>query len=249
MTTYTTANFTSGNDTKTTSTSAIFNDSVDMQAGDDSVFGTGYQFSQAGARVTGVLSMGIGNDILTGNAFSGSVGVFVSSSGVIYGGDGNDTLRGRGANGSFGMYNVDLSSGSIVDMGAGADLIDAGITTGGGDLLKNAGTILMGDGNDTILTGNIGSGAPGTGTRSISVTGGGTIDMGAGNDIFRGVGVQTLYGGTGSDQVDLMNLSYTPTRLSIIGGPSQRVDVNYGSGVMTTYGFESFKFGSTVITV
>jgi hypothetical protein len=249
MTTYTTANFTSGSDTKTTSTGAIFNGSVNMQAGDDSVFGTGYQFSQVGAKVTGILSMGAGNDILTGNASPGSVGLFVSSSGVIYGEDGNDTLIGRGANGSFGMYNIQFGSGSIVNMGAGADLIDAGVTTGGGDLLKNAGSILMGDGNDTILTGNIGSGAPGTGIRPASVAGGGTIDMGAGDDIFRGVGNQTLYGGIGNDQVDLMNLAYTPTRLNIIGGPSQRVDVNYSGGVMTTYGFESFKFGSTVITV
>lgn len=123
--------------------------------------------------VTGTITGGTGNDLLTGSS---------TGSDLITGNAGNDTIVGNGGNDTLaaGEGNNSVTGGTgndIITAGAGNDTIVTG---------EGSNSVTAGDGNNTITGG---SGAD-------------TIDSGAGNDLITaGSGNDSITGGAGNNTV------------------------------------------------
>jgi uncharacterized protein YkwD/deoxyadenosine/deoxycytidine kinase len=235
-------------------------------SGNDFISGLSKGFSGYGLSSSGLIDTGEGNDSITG-ASNGSKDVFtggaaISNTGTIETGIGNDSITTFGIWSygflSFGMTktgsgndsiassvtgyysairNADSSQSlGVIDTGAGSDTITA---SSNGTAIDNDGSIITGDGNDSIT---------GIGTESREVLNkgysygygiisyNGTIDTGNGNDTITGSGwglggygifcSNRIDTGSGNDVVD-----------ALVGGFAGRGLINLGDGDDTLKGF------------
>lgn len=202
------------------------NDRLFGGAGGDALFGAGGSDFLSGGSGNDQLFGGEGPDTLYGGA--GDDYLEVANGGHLDGGDGDDALRGG-------------DQASTLYGGAGQDLI---FGSQGADLIRDedAATIYGGGGNDDIRLGSLqNAAAPGwiegeDGDDIIDVYGGGHhIRGGEGNDDISvsaapGLGVSTIYGGSGDDKLT------AEASVEAHGGDGSDYFNVFGPGVATLYG-------------
>jgi Ca2+-binding RTX toxin-like protein len=206
--------------------------SISTGSGNDIISGSGltvYGISLGGGTISG----GVGDDTIQGsggedgihtyflgaeiNGDSGEDSIFGTGArhgiyhfaGTISGGEGNDTISGVDNNDTILLSNDTFGTDSgiqnwaVIDGGLGDDLIiGKGIAVG----IDNRGTILGGDGNDTINALNGG------------FQGYGHSDLGNGDDTVKGFGYGIFDGSTGTDSIILPIGTYTISNSSISKG-------------------------------
>ena len=185
-----------GGTTQPAATSIVSNAGT-ISAGLNAIVGTANaeQVDNTGtATITGNLSLGGGNDIISnaaGASINGNVDVgdgnnSVTSDGTISGdviaGAGNDTLANTGTIGGGGTGNVTLGDGTNTLTNLGVSSTIAGVVTlgSGNDTVTNEGTI---NGNMTF-----GGGTNTLNNSTASASIGGNVTFGAGNDTVTNLG-------------------------------------------------------------
>ncbi|MFN9643675.1 MAG: hypothetical protein ACK6BG_00800 [Cyanobacteriota bacterium] len=174
---------------------------------------------------TGALSLGNGNDLISGQGPRFGIGNVrddgpvraATAAGIIDTGSGNDTINGIGEDTLLPTAEANVQEG-----GAG---------------INNEGTILLGNGDDLIYGKSGGSGISNTGT----------IDTGSGRDVITGVGSETgianggtILTGRGKDTVDALE-----------GGFSGEGTLNLGDGndILMGFGGGNFLGGDGIDTL
>jgi|GEM_PF-2853944 len=201
------------------------NDKLDVgtEISGDLNTGTGDDLVKVGTNVNGDVNLGDGNDsIKIGGYLNGSGDTFDAGSGDdvvkiannaqssdMRLGDGNDYLsvgqefQGKLDAGS-GNDTVIVGANTVgtLDMGSGNDYLKIGGTT------LNGGTVLAGEGDDTVVFGQSGA-----------WSGSGKIDMGSGNDSLtvNGYVQNTLVGGEGQDTLVLNQYSVADWNNNLYG--------------------------------
>jgi hypothetical protein len=241
-----------GNDTITASSSSgnllglINSGTIDTASGNDSITANAIAarvdskiFGIVNSGVNSMISMGAGNDSLTGS--SSRAGSGISNGGTISMGAGANSITGIGAGSGFSTGISNYSGGSFdggrIITGAGPDSITGSGRTG----ISNSGTISTAGGNDNIT--GTGSDAAAIGYGVFNGVGS-TIDMGAGHDILKGsilgggtgiVNDGTIAMGGGNDTVDALTGGFIADR-------SSEGVVNLGGGKDLLKGFGNGTF-------
>jgi hypothetical protein len=185
---------------------------IDTGEGDDIITGTG---SYAGISNDGTINTGNGKDsVISHGAFR---------NGRMFLGDGDDSIT----------ADIDFSGRAIenfqmIDTGYGNDIITS---TG---VIYNGGTIITGEGNDSIIANEGFESAPNSS---------GTWFLGEGEDYLKGYGSGDFYGGSGNDTLELTPGTYT---VGIWGEGGESPIFTKGNQLMITSEFEKLKAGNTL---
>jgi hypothetical protein len=151
--------------------------------------------------------------------------------GVIDTGNGDDTIEATAE-----AYNkaiaIDNTKG-LITTGNGNDTIIAKATSSDSFGIFGNGTINTGTGNDQVIASSFGGGV--------------SINVGGGNDFVEGFGSATVNGDGGYDTLSLG--SYNKDSFNISFGPNNSVILQQDNIIMTTTGFEQFKFADTSFTI